>query len=146
MMSVASGFMREDSKGAAPERRLSEMPIVGTVFQKKYGGADADTMYAFAKEATQRAASLKDIQKNGTPQDYKEYLANHRTEIMLAPMARNFEMLLGRLRTQEDVVRNRKDLNEGEKRARLDQLDKVRQDLANKFNAAVRKVEAARAS
>jgi len=146
MMSVASGFMREDTKGAAPERRLSEMPIVGTVFQKKYGGADADTMYAFAKEATQRAASLKDIQKNGTPQDYKEYLANHRTEIMLAPMARNFEMLLGRLRTQEDVVRNRKDLNEGEKRARLDQLDKVRQDLANKFNAAVRKVEAARAS
>ena len=146
MMSVASGFMREDSKGAAPERRLSEMPIVGTVFQKKYGGADADTMYAFAKEATQRAASLKDIQKNGTPQEYKEYLANHRTEIMLAPMARNFEMLLGRLRTQEDVVRNRKDLNEGEKRVRLDQLDKVRQDLANKFNAAVRKVEAARAS
>jgi len=146
LMSVASSFMREETKGEAPARRLSETPILGTVFQKKYGGADADTMYAFAKEATQRAASLKDIQKNGTPQDAKEYLANHRTEIMLAPMARNFEMLLGRLRTQEDVVRNRKDLNAEEKRARLDQLDKVRQDLANKFNAAVRKVEERQAS
>ena len=146
LMSVASGFMREETKGEAPARRLSETPILGTVFQKQYGGADADTMYAFAKEATQRAASLKDIQKNGTPQDAKEYLANHRTEIMLAPMARNFEMLLGRLRTQEDVVRNRKDLNSEEKRARLDQLDKVRQDLANKFNAAVRKVEEQQAS
>ena len=146
LMSVASGFMREETKGEAPARRLSETPILGTVFQKQYGGADADTMYAFAKEATQRAASLKDIQKNGTPQDAKEYLANHRTEIMLAPMARNFEMLLGRLRTQEDVVRNRKDLNAEEKRARLDQLDKVRQDLANKFNAAVRKVEERQAS
>jgi hypothetical protein len=146
LMSVASSFMREETKGEAPERRLSEIPVMGSLFQKQFGGADADTMYDFAKEAMQRAASLKDIQKNGTPQEYKEYLASHRTEIALAPMARNFEMLMGRLRTQENVVRNRKDLNAEEKRARLDQLDKVRQDLANKFNAAVRKVEARKAS
>jgi hypothetical protein len=141
LMSVASGFMRDESKGEAPDRRLSETPILGTVFQKKYGGADADTMYAFAKEATQRAASLKAIQKSGTPEEYREYLASHRTEIALAPMARNFETLMGRIRTQEDVVRKRKDLSGEEKRARLDQLDKVKQDLANKFNAAVRRVE-----
>jgi len=141
LMSVASGFMRDESKGEAPDRRLSETPILGTVFQKKYGGADADTMYAFAKESTQRAASLKEIQKSGTPEEYREYLASHRTEIALAPMARNFETLMGRIRTQEDVVRKRKDLSGEEKRARLDQLDKVKQDLADKFNAAVRRVE-----
>lgn len=146
LMSVASGFMREESKGEAPERRLSETPILGTVFQRKYGGADADTMYAFAKEATQRAASLKEIQKSGDAAAVKEYLASHRTEIALAPMARQFETVMGRLRTQENVIRNRKDLNAEEKRARLDQLDKVKQDVADKFNAAVRRAEAAKAS
>ena len=57
-------------------------------------------------------------------------------------MARNFETLMGRIRTQEDVVRNRKDFSAEEKRKRLDELDKVKQDLANKFNAAVRRAEA----
>jgi len=146
MMSVASSFMREEGvKGEAPERRLSETPILGTVFQKQYGGADADTMYSFAKEATQRAASLKEIQKTD-PAAAREYLASHRTEIALAPMARQFETVMGRLRTQENVIRNRKDLNAEEKRARLDQLDKARQDVADRFNAAVRRAEAARAS
>jgi hypothetical protein len=146
LMSVASGFMREEGKGEAPERRLSETPILGTVFQRKYGGADADTMYAFAKEATQRASSLADLRKTGTPEEYREYLASHRAEIAMAPMARNFETLMGRIRTQENVVRNRKDLSSEEKRARLDQLDKAKQDVADKFNAAVRRAEAARAS
>lgn len=144
IMSVASGFMREDAKGEAPERRLSETPIFGTLFQRKYGGADADTMYAFAKEATQRAASLKEIQKTSTQQEYKDYLAEHRAAIKLAPMARNYEALMGRIKTEEALVRKRTDLNAEEKRARLDQLDKVRQDISDKFNAAVRKAEAAR--
>jgi hypothetical protein len=146
LMSVASGFMREEGKGEAPDRRLSETPILGTMFQRKYGGADADTMYAFAKEATQRAASLKELQKSGDAAAAKEYIASHRTEIALAPMARQFETVMGRLRTQENVIRNRKDLNAEEKRARLDQLDKAKQDVADKFNAAVRRAEAARAS
>lgn len=146
MMSAASSFMREEGvKGEAPERRLSETPILGTVFQKQYGGADVDTMYSFAKEATQRAASLKEIQKTD-PAAAREYLASHRTEIALAPMARQFETVMGRLRTQENLIRNRKDLSAEEKRARLDQLDKARQDVADRFNAAVRRAEAARAS
>ena len=146
LMSAASSFMREEGvKGEAPERRLSETPILGTVFQKKYGGADANTMYAFAKEATQRAASLKDIQKTD-PAAAREYLASHRTEIALAPMARQFETVMGRLRTQENLIRNRKDLSAEEKRARIDQIDKARQDVADRFNAAVRRAEAARAS
>jgi Mg-chelatase subunit ChlI len=138
--------MREETKGEAADKRLSETPIVGTLFQKKYGGADADTVYAAAKEATQRAASLADIKKSGDAVAAREYLANHRAEIAMAPMARQFETLMGRLRTQETVIRNRKDLNSEEKRARLDQLDKTRQDIAEKFNAAMRKAEAARAS
>jgi hypothetical protein len=144
LMSVASGLMRGEGKGEAPERRLTEMPIIGSTFQRKYGGVDADTMYAFAKEATQRAASLKELQKTGTLQEQKEYLAEHRAEISMAPMARNFETLMGRIRTQEAVIRKRADLNDTEKRQRLEQLDKVKQDLSNKFNAAVRKAEAAR--
>jgi len=144
IMAVASGLMRDEGKGEAPERRISETPIIGTLFQRKYGGADADTMYAFAKEATQRAASLKEIQKTGTQQEYKDYLAEHRAEIKLAPMARNYEALMGRIKTEEALVRKRTDLNAEEKRARLDQLDKVRQDISDKFNAAVRKAEAAR--
>lgn len=146
MMSVASTFMRDEGvKGEAPERRLSETSILGTVFQKKYGGADADAMYSFAREATQRAASLKELQKTD-PAAAREYLASHRTEIALAPMARQFETVMGRLRTQENLIRNRKDLSAEEKRARLDQLDKARQDVADRFNAAVRRAEAARAS
>jgi hypothetical protein len=61
-------------------------------------------------------------------------------------MARQFETVMGRLRTQENLIRNRKDLSAEEKRARIDQIDKARQDVADRFNAAVRRAEAARAS
>lgn len=139
IMAAASSLMRGEEKGEAPERRLSETPIIGSTFQRKYGGADADSAYAFAKEATQRAATLKDMQKTSTLEEQKEYLAEHRAEIKLAPMARNFETLMGRIRTQEALVRKRTDLNAEEKRKRLDELDRVKQDLADKFNAAIRK-------
>jgi len=139
IMAAASSLMRGEEKGEAPERRLSETPIIGSTFQRKYGGADADSAYAFAKEATQRAATLKDMQKTSTLEEQKEYLAEHRAEIKLAPMARNFETLMGRVRTQEALVRKRTDLNAEEKRKRLDELDRVKQDLADKFNAAIRK-------
>ena len=139
VMAAASSLMRGDEKGEAPERRLTDVPIIGSTFQRKYGGADADSAYAFAKEATQRAATLRDMQKTSTLEEQKEYLAEHRAEIRLAPMARNFETLMGRVRTQEALVRKRTDLNAEEKRKRLDELDRVKQDLADKFNAAIRK-------
>ena len=146
VMSVASGLMRDEGKGAAPERRLSETPIFGTLFQRKYGGADADTMYAFAKEATQRAASLREIQKTGTVQEYKDYLAEHRAEIRMAPMARNYEALMGRLKTDEALIRKRTDLSAEEKQARLARIDKIKQEMSDKFNVAVRKAGAAGAA
>jgi hypothetical protein len=139
IMAAASSLMRGEGKGEAPERKLTETPIIGSTFQRKYGGADADSAYAFAKEATQRAATLRDMQKTSTLEEQKEYLAEHRAEIKLAPMARNFETLMGRVRTQEALVRKRTDLNAEEKRKRLDELDRVKQDLADKFNAAIRK-------
>jgi chromosome segregation ATPase len=139
VMAAASSLMRGEEKGEAPERKLTETPIIGSTFQRKYGGADADSAYAFAKEATQRAATLRDMQKTSTLEEQKEYLAEHRAEIKLAPMARNFETLMGRVRTQEALVRKRTDLNAEEKRKRLDELDRVKQDLADKFNAAIRK-------
>jgi hypothetical protein len=132
-MGTIDSFLRSEKAGEAPERRLSETPVIGSLFQKQYGGADADVMYRMSKEAMEAKETFNAMRKAGRMDDAREFLESHRAEITSASAAGSYRQAVGRLNTDADRIRNRADLSGAEKRQRLDEIDAKKQELANRF-------------
>ena len=126
----------------APTRRPSEMPLIGSSFQRKYGGEDADVVYKLATDALQKKATFDNYRKTGKLEDAKEFLAEHRAEIMVAPMAMQYEKFMGTLRKQEEIIRG-SNIPADKKQERIDQLNKQRQLQSERYLKAIRRAEAA---
>jgi len=124
-----------------PEARITDVPIIGSMFQKEFGGADADVVYNLAKDAIQTQASFSALKKSGNFQDVKDFAQDHRAELVVAPMAKMFQTNMNRLRTQEDIVVNRLNLSPAEKRVRIDAIEKARQDMSSTFMQRIKQAE-----
>jgi hypothetical protein len=124
-----------------PAARITDVPIIGSMFQKEFGGADADVVYNLAKDAIQTQASFGALKKSGNFQDVKDFAQEHRAELVVAPMAKMFQTNMNRLRTQEDIVVNRLNLSPAEKRVRIDAIEKARQDMAFTFMQRIKQAE-----
>jgi hypothetical protein len=141
VMSAADGLFAKESKTVAPEGRITDLPLIGSTFQKKYGGADTDIMYRMADDSMQAKASYTNMLKQGRVTEAKEFLADNRAQISTAGMARNYQNMMGKLRTDQERITNMPNMTAAEKRARIDKLDAVRQELATKYQTAVKRAE-----
>ena len=139
--SANSLFARED-KGEKPAGRASDLPLVGTAFQKKYGGADADVVFREAKEIEQSRNTFNEMLKTGRREEALEYRDKHRVELAMAPAAGQYRQVIGRINADVRRLQERNDLTPEEKRLRLDALDKARQDRAEAFLRLQRTIEA----
>jgi hypothetical protein len=142
VMAAANGLFRKESKGEAPEKRITDVPFIGSSFQKKFGGADADVMYRMATEATQAKNSYDSMLKQGRREDAKDFLEEHRTEIAVAGLANQYKTAMGRLRADEERITGMEKMSAAEKRARIDRIDAARQDISAKFENAIKRAEA----
>jgi hypothetical protein len=139
---AANGLFRQESRGEAPEKRITDQPFIGSSFQKKYGGADADVMYRMAKESMQAKASYDSMLKQGRVEDAREFLADNRTEIVAANLANQYRTQMGRLRSDEERITGMAGLSGEEKRKRIDRINDARQAISAKFEAALKRIEA----
>jgi hypothetical protein len=142
VMAAANGLFAKESKTVTPEGRVTDLPLIGSSFQRKYGGADSDVMFRMADEALQAKATYSNMAKQGRVAEAKEFLADNRAQIATASMARNYQNMMGKLRADEERITNMPNMSAAEKRARIDKLDAVRQDLASKYEKALKKAEA----
>jgi hypothetical protein len=141
VMAAADGLFAKESKTVAPEGRITDLPLIGSTFQKKYGGADTDIMYRMADESMQAKASYTNMLKQGRVTEAKEFLEDNRAQISTAGMARNYQNMMGKLRTDQERITNMPNMTAAEKRARIDKLDAVRQELATKYQTAIKRAE-----
>ena len=139
---AANGLFRKETQGEAPEKRITDMPFIGSSFQKKYGGADADVVYRIAKESKQAKDTYDSMLKQGRAADAKEFLADNRTEIVSAGIANQYRTQMGRLRADEERVTGMAGLSGEEKRKRIDRINDARQAISEKFEAAIKRIEA----
>lgn len=139
VMAATNGLFRDGEVEPVP-KNLSEMSLIGAAFQKKYGGADADTMYRLADEALQAKRDFDAMKREGRTADARDYVENHRTELRVAPLALQYQKLMGNFRTMEERIRG-SNLPGDEKRKRIDELQKRKQDLAEKFEQRIKQME-----
>ena len=140
-MSAAGSLFEKEGATEKPTQRLSQNAVFGSMFQRKFGGADADVVYKLAQEATQVQTSFNSLKKTGNPEDMREYFEEHRAELAAAPAARKFISNMSKLKTQEDIITNRSNLSAEEKRQRLDNLDETRQTIAKQYMQTIKKIE-----
>jgi hypothetical protein len=138
---AAAGSLFGEKATPQAEARMSEAPLIGQMFQRKFGGADQDVAYTLANEIIQTKNSFNELKKTGSPEDIREFVTDHRAELSAAPLAKLYQTNMGRLRQQADIIRERANLSPQEKRQRLDQLDEARQQLSNQFGKNMKAVE-----
>jgi hypothetical protein len=133
-------FERED-KGEKAAGRASDLPLIGTAFQKKYGGADADVVFREAQEAMQARTTFNKMLSEGRREEALEYRDKNRTELAMASAAGQYRQVVGRINADIRRTQERNDLTPEEKRLRLDALDKAKQDRAEAFLKMQRRAE-----
>jgi hypothetical protein len=129
----ANGLFEREGKGEKPEGRASDLPLIGTAFQKKYGGGDADVVYREAQEAVEANATFKKMLSEGRREEAVAYREKNKVEMAMAPAAGQYRQIIGRINTDIRRVQERDDLTAEEKRLRLDALEKAKQDRADAF-------------
>jgi len=139
MVLASTNDLFRDGK-TEPTRKLSEEPLIGSSFQRKYGGEEADVVYKLATEALQAKRTFDDYRKTGKAEEAKDYQRTHRAEIAVAPMAMQYQKVMGDLRTQEEIIRNSKASSDA-KAKRIDELDAKRQLQSENYLKAIRRAQ-----
>jgi phage shock protein A len=137
----ANGLFEREGKGERPAGRASDLPLIGTAFQKKYGGGDADVVYREAQEAVNANATFKKMLSEGRRDEAVAYRDKNKVELAMASAAGQYRQIIGRINTDIRRTQERDDLTAEEKRLRLDALDKAKQDRADAFIRQSRLVE-----
>jgi hypothetical protein len=137
----ANGLFEREGKGEKPAGRASDLPLIGTAFQKKYGGGDADVVYREAQEAVEVNGTFKKMLSEGRREEALAYREKNKVEMAMAPAAGQYRQIIGRINTDIRRVQERDDLTAEEKRLRLDALEKAKQDRADAFIRQTRAVE-----
>jgi hypothetical protein len=141
VMGAASALFKPEATGEAPTSRVTDLPLIGSSFQKKYGGAESEVMYREAAKALEAKASYDSMRKQGRAEEAKSYLEDNRVEIAAAGLARNYIATMGRLRADQDRITAMPKMSGEEKRARINKLDEARQDVTNRYTEALKRVQ-----
>jgi hypothetical protein len=140
-MAAAGSLFTKEGAVEKPEGRLSQTPIFGSLFQRKFGGAEGEAVFDIAEKALQTNQSFSALKRSGTAEDARAFREEHKAELQIAPMAGAYKQNMARLKLQEDLITNRLNLSPAEKRARIDQIDKARQETAERFMQRIREIE-----
>lgn len=116
-------------------KRMSELPVVGTVFQPMDAGGIIDAAYARVNEIRQAQATYEDMLTKGRTADAQAYLERKADELALASVAGDFRKRMGDVTKAERAIREAPSLSAQEKRERLNELRQVKIQIASAARA-----------
>jgi hypothetical protein len=135
-VSIANPVLAADEKVSA-EKRVSELPIVGGLFQPKDAQGLINYAYELVGDIEQRQRTIKTIQERGRREDVQEFLEENRDLLKMAPAAGSFKKRMGEYAARERYIRDAEGMSPAEKREKLDQIRDARIEFAKKMIAAV---------
>lgn len=116
-------------------RRMSELPLIGALFQPNDGLALVNNVYDRAKEIDQVKTTFDNLVKTGERAEAERFLQQRVNELSLSDVAGNAKQMLNRLVQMERAVKA-SDLSGAEKAEQLKELRRVKIELA----ASIREV------
>lgn len=118
-----------------PDKKITEMPLVGGSFQDVHGGGPTDALYAKIKAADMAKATIDKMKAEGRPQDALIYMRDIEN-LATIPKLQEAEKKLQFLAQQEKHVRNSNATPE-RKREALDVIAGQREKMSQRYLDAV---------
>ena len=127
--------------GTGPEpatKRLTEMPVVGTLFQPKDAGGIIDATYERLNKVNQLVKTHEKLLQEGRVADAEKYFAEHQDDMALGSLAGSFKQFMGEVTQVERAVRSSPTMTPEKKREYLDYLRQVKIQAATSVRDSVR--------
>jgi hypothetical protein len=121
----------------APDKRLSEMPVVGSMFQPNDAQGQISLFYEKAKEFDQAKNTFDKMLDEGRGEDAKAFAEKYASDIAMADVAESFKSTMGEFTEMEKLIKA-SDLSGAEKLQRLKEIRATKIEFARSFNASAR--------
>jgi hypothetical protein len=121
-------------------KRLSDMPVVGTLFQPEDAGGIIDATYKALQDATQAHASYKSLIDRGEYGKAQALIQGKMDEMSLNALAGKFKQQMGDLTKAEKAIRA-SNASPDEKRKSLDAIRQIKIGIAASVRTVVDKTK-----
>lgn len=133
IMQAANAILPTDRE--APSKRLSEMPVIGSLFQASDAPGQITSMYERAKRYEQIKNTFDKYVDEGRAAEAQALAQRYSREIVFADIAEDFKKDVGEFTTLEKQIRASA-LSADEKTERLKEIRQAKIALAKAFNVA----------
>jgi hypothetical protein len=121
----------------APDKRLSDMPVVGSMFQPNDAQGQISLFYEKAKEYEKAKNTFDKMINEGRGDEATKFANEYATDIAMADVAGSFKDTMGEFTEMEKLIKA-SDLSGAEKLQRLKEIRATKIEFARSFNAAAR--------
>lgn len=123
-----------------PDMRITDVPVLGGLFQPEDAGGIINAAYKTTKQVQAVQATYKRLIQED-PEEAERYLNANINNLALASVSGQFRQQMGDLTQWERSVRASKTMTGEEKREQLDEIRKLKSDMAKQFNDTKRQIE-----
>jgi hypothetical protein len=123
-----------------PEKRWSELPLVGPMFQPADASNIIDGVYKDFQKVTQAKTTYDNLIVKGETGKAQAFLQENLQLIMMNQMAGEYRQMMGELTKNERIIRGSK-LTEEEKRKLVDQIKAAKIQIAASVRAVLERKE-----
>ena len=123
----------------------SDTPLVGSAFQKRYGGGDADVVYDLANDAVQAKRTLDRMQKAGQVEEARQYREDNKARLAAAAAGSKFKDDIGKLNADIERIKSHPTMDAQTKREHLDMREQTKETLAKEYLKIIKRIEASAA-
>ena len=118
----------------AATKRLSDMPVIGTLFQPTDASGIIDATYERMKQVNQVKETYEDLLNKGRTADAQKYISTRMDDMALASVAGSFREYMGQITEFERGIRA-SNMTPDQKREKLDQARQMKIRLAESVRA-----------
>lgn len=131
----ALGYAWPDEGPEKASKRLSDTPVFGPLFQPNDAQGIVSAVYEKARKVQQIQRTYEDMLKDGNRAEAQAFVQENLKELVQAEVMGNFTAHMRKL-TQHEAAIKASSLSAEEKRARLDEVRRLRIKIARNLQAA----------
>lgn len=136
---LANPILAPDQKSIAePTTKPSKLPLIGGLFQPVEGRGTLDEAYDRMQEIKQIKGTYNKLVEDGKRAEAQEFVQNYTNDLAQVSVSGRVQKQLGELAKQERIIKAHPTMPTEEKDKRLEQIDKIKIQLARQFLALPR--------
>jgi hypothetical protein len=126
---------RAAEQGEKPEKRPSDLPILGSFFQPTDAGGVINRAYRDVQDVVKAKETYDKLEEEGRDREASAYLDAKADLIGLASAAGSFRQQMGQLTKEERAIKSDPNLSGPEKRRLLNEIRQDKIELAKQLSS-----------